>query len=104
MYTNSLVSILQEEQSELESLIKGYQRDLKKQVDGCLFVRNVDGRQYLYRTYSQKGKIKQEYIKRVSPEEAEKVNQLMNEVRKKRKLLREAKSRYIFIQKALRHA
>jgi hypothetical protein len=56
---NTVTSVVEQaEERELKKLISRYKADLKKLPPSGQFIRNVDGRLYLYRTHSKKGKIK----------------------------------------------
>lgn len=100
----SLVSVLEEEQAEIKKLISHYKRELEKLPPSGEFIRKVDGRFYLYRTHSKAGKIIQTYLGKISEQEAINLKQQIGVARKIKKLLTEAKHRFEFVRKALRHA
>ena len=101
---DAIISALEEERREAEKLIAKYEKELSRLPSGSFFVRSIGNAQYGYVTFSEEGRIGQEYIGRMSPEEIEKRKAQAERAKKLKVLLKRAEKQLNFIKKALRHA
>ena len=64
----ALESVLREEQARLKEVEKGYAREIAKLPPGSLQEKRIKEKSYPYHVVSRKGKIRCEYLGRLSSE------------------------------------
>lgn len=99
----AIVSALKEEREQAKRLVQRYAKELEGLPRGTFFLRWIGKKQYGYLTFSEKGKIRQQYV---GNDEADikKYQEQMNRRKKLIELKKKAEKQLSFLEKALRHA
>lgn len=99
-----ILSALQEEKKQAQHLLKRYKEELRDLPQGSFFIRSVGKNRYGYLTFSEKGRIQQRYLGRLSEEEIKRYRQMTKRKKKLQELRNKAQKQLDFLEKSLRHA
>lgn len=97
----ALESILREEMARLKAVEKGYEREISKLPLGSLQEKVIKERSYPYHVVSRKGKVRYEYLGRLSGAELQQLKDKIALRRKYKVLLEEARSNQKQVAKVL---
>lgn len=100
----AILLALQEEKKQASRLMQRYENELQALPHGSFFIRGAGKNRYGYLTFSEKGKIQQQYIGRLSEDEIKKYRGMMERKKKLQELRSKAKKQLDFLEKSLRHA
>ena len=98
----ALESVLREEQARLKEVEKGYAREIAKLPLGSLQEKRIKEKSYPYHVVSRKGKVRCEYLGRLSPEELQQLQDKIALRKKYKALLEEARSNQKQVARVLR--
>ena len=94
--------VLKEELENSVHLQKGYERELAKIPKGSLIKKKIKGHQYYYLVLRKNGKVKFQYLGKLSNKKIQEWEEYKKLRAKYLQLYRQAKQRIKFIQRALR--
>ena len=94
--------VLREELERSLSLKKKYEKKLRDYPPGYLLVRKKRGNLYHYLSYREKGRIQQEYLGILSPEQIKDYKNRIEDKKALRKQLAEVKSNIKYLERLLR--
>ena len=100
----AILSALKEEKEQAARLIQRYEKELEGLPQGAFFVRVVGKNSYGYLTFSENGKIQQQYLGRLDEEKIKGYRAMASRKKKLQELRNMAKKQFDFLEKALRHA
>lgn len=101
---DAILSALQEEKKQARRLIQRYAKELAGLPRGSFFIRGLSKNRYGYLTFSENGKIQQQYLGRLNDDEVRQYRDRMGRKKKLQELKKKAQQQLDFLEKSLRHA
>lgn len=101
---DAIISALKEEKKQADRLMNRYQKELKKLPNGSFFTRRRGERTYCYLTYSVAGKVKQDYLGRLSDDKIQEYLAMMKRKKKLKELIKKTEKQKSFLEKSINHA
>jgi hypothetical protein len=98
----ALESVLREELARLKEVGKGYAQEIERLPLGSLQEKKIKEISYPYHVVSRKGKVRCEYVGRLSPEELRRLKEKIALRKKYKNLLKEVHSNRKQVERALR--
>lgn len=100
----AILSALQEEKEQAIRLIQRYEKELAGLPRGSFFIRGIGKNRYGYLTFSERGKICQQYLGRLGEGEIRLYREMAARKKKLQELRNKAQEQIAFLEKSLRHA
>jgi hypothetical protein len=97
-----LRGILKEERERLKEVEKSYLREIANLPEGSIQIKKIKERSYPYRVRSKKGKVRCEYLGKMSEAKLKELKEKIARRKKYRSLLKEARANQKMIRRALR--
>ncbi len=101
---DAIIYALKEEKKQADRLLAGYQKELKKLPRGSFFIRTRGQKKYGYLTYSNQGKIIQNYLGVFEKEKIEEYQTMIKRKKKLKELIHQTQKQKLFIEKSLKYA
>ena len=95
-------SILKEELDRIKALGKKYAEEINQCPPGYLLKRQRNNNNYYYLSYREEGKIKQDYLGKLSSEEVKKMKGKMKLKKQFRQQLKETREHIKYLEKLLK--
>ena len=98
---NPVKGVLAEELGNSNRLLRRYQQALEGLPPGSLVAKNINGNVFYYRARRVKGRLKFDYLGKLSKQEVAKFSEVKVKRAQYRRLIRDLRAQIRFIQRAL---